>query len=224
MKNNPIQHSNQRVGVFVDVQNMYYSAKNLYSAKVDFGKVLNEAVNDRPLVRAFAYVIKADVGLEKEFFEALHHRGFEVRAKELQVFYDGSKKGDWDVGLCMDAVRLVPKIDVMILVSGDGDYIPLIEYARSQGVKTEVVAFGKTASSMLFEEADEVLDMSQTPAKYIIRSRNIRPRKAPISKSSGVTKPAPTTKPSSATKPPLVNNESRQRNNNAPKIARNKAK
>ena len=118
--------------------------------------------------------------MEKEFFEALHHRGFEVRAKELQVFYDGSKKGDWDVGLCMDAVRLLPKIDVMVLVSGDGDYVPLVEYAQSQGVKAEIVAFGKTASSHLFEEADEYIDLCASPAKYIIASkgkpqRNERP-------------------------------------------------
>ena len=169
---NPIQHENQKVGVFVDVQNMYYSAKNLYSAKVDFGKVLKEAVGKRPLIRAFAYVIKADVGLEKEFFEALSHRGYEVRDKELQVFYDGSKKGDWDVGLCMDVIRLLPKIDTMILVSGDGDYIPLIQHAQSQGVKAEVVAFSKTASSMLFDSADGTLDMCESPSKFIIRPRS----------------------------------------------------
>lgn len=169
MIKNTIKHSEQRVAVFVDVQNMYYSAKNLYSAKVDFGKVLNEAVQDRKLIRAFAYVVKADVGLEKEFFEALQHRGFEVKAKELQIFYDGSKKGDWDVGICMDVVRLLPKIDVIILVSGDGDYVPLLEYSRSQGVKTEVVAFGKTGSSKLFEYADETTDMDEDITKFVIK-------------------------------------------------------
>jgi uncharacterized LabA/DUF88 family protein len=179
MSPNPTIHKEQRVAIFADVQNMYYSAKNLYQAKVDFGKVLRESVGDRKLIRAFAYVIKADVGLEKEFFGALHHRGFEVRAKELKIFYDGSKKGDWDVGICMDAVRLFPKIDVMILVSGDGDYIPLLEYARSQGVKNEVVAFGKTAASNLFEVADEVTDMSEEPEKYIIK---LKQSKNPFSK------------------------------------------
>lgn len=174
MDKKSIRNPNQRVGVFVDVQNMYYSAKNLYQAKVDFGKILQTAVGDRPLIRAFAYVIKADVGLENEFFEALHHRGYEIRAKELQTFYDGSKKGDWDVGLCMDVIRLLPKIDVMILVSGDGDYVPLLEHAQSQGVKTEVVAFGKTASSMLFSHADEFIDMCIEPSNYIIRPRSKR--------------------------------------------------
>ena len=169
---NPAQHEEQRVGVFVDVQNMYYSAKNLYSAKVNFGRLLKETVGARKLVRAFAYVIKADVGEEKNFFEALQKIGYEVRQKELQTFYGGAKKGDWDVGLCMDAVRLLAKIDAMILVSGDGDYTDLLDYARSQGVRTEVAAFGKTGSSRLFEEADEVLDMGKEAGKYLIKSRS----------------------------------------------------
>lgn len=163
-------HKNQRVGVFVDVQNMYYSAKNLYSAKVDFGKVLDNAVLGRQLIRAFAYVIKADVGLEKEFFNALHKLGFEVREKDLQIFLGGSKKGDWDVGLCMDVVRMIDKIDVMVLVSGDGDYYDLLEYAKSRGVRTEIISFGKTTSSRLTEFADYFLDMSENPKKFIIGS------------------------------------------------------
>lgn len=165
---NSAKHKEQRVGVFVDVQNMYYSAKNLYGAKVDFGSVLKEAVAGRKLVRAFAYVIKADVGAEKEFYDALSAQGFEVRIKELQIFYGGAKKGDWDVGLCMDAVRLMPKIDVMVLVSGDGDYTDLVEYARSQGVRTEVIAFEKTASSKLMEAVDSFTNISEAPKKFLI--------------------------------------------------------
>lgn len=161
-------HKSQRIAVFVDVQNMYYSAKNLYSAKVDFGKVLSASIMGRNLVRAFAYVIKADVGLEKEFFNALANLGFEVREKDLQVFLGGSKKGDWDVGLCMDVVRMIDKIDVMILVSGDGDYYDLLEYAKSRGVRTEVISFGQTTSSRLTDFADYFLDMSENPKKYII--------------------------------------------------------
>ncbi len=164
----PSQHKEQRVAVFVDVQNMYYSAKNLYQSKVDFGRLLTYAISGRKLVRAFAYVIKADVGAEREFFEALNKIGYEVKEKELQIFYGGAKKGDWDVGLCMDAVRIMSKIDVMVLVSGDGDYTDLLDYARSQGVRTEVIAFGKTGSSRLFAEADFVTDMSETSDKFLI--------------------------------------------------------
>lgn len=166
----PSQHKEQRVGVFVDIQNMYYSAKNLYNAKVNFGKILIDGVAGRRLVRAFAYVIKADVGAEKEFFGALEKIGFEVREKELQTFYGGAKKGDWDVGLCMDVVRMLPKMDTMILVSGDGDYTDLLEYARSQGVKSEVIAFGKTMSSKLTAAADYIIDMDKDSSKFLIRS------------------------------------------------------
>ena len=168
------RHKQQRVGVFVDVQNMYYSAKNLYSSKVNFKNVLLEAVSGRQLVRAFTYVIKADVGAEQDFFEALSKFGFEVKTKELQIFYGGAKKGDWDVGLCMDAVRLMSKMDAMVLVSGDGDYTDLLEYAKSQGVRTEVIAFGKTGSSKLFEHADYVTDMSTDLKKYLIFEKGIK--------------------------------------------------
>lgn len=166
---NTRKHKEQKVAVFVDVQNMYYSAKNLYSAKVNFSKVLDEGVSGRRLIRAFAYVIKADVGSERDFFDALEKIGFEVREKDLQVFYGGAKKGDWDVGLCMDVVRMIPKIDAMVLVSGDGDYTDLLDYARSQGVRTEVIAFGQTCSSKLLERADEVSDMSEAVGKFLIK-------------------------------------------------------
>ncbi len=162
------KYKEQRVGVFVDVQNMYYSAKNLYSAKVDFSQVLKSAVGKRKLLRAFAYVIKADVGAEKDFFDALNKIGFEVKEKELKVFYGGAKKGDWDVGICMDVIRMLPKIDAMVLVSGDGDYTELLKYAKSRGVKTEVIAFGQTASKQLVEETEEMVDMSDKATKFLI--------------------------------------------------------
>ncbi|MBN1462415.1 MAG: NYN domain-containing protein [Paludibacteraceae bacterium] len=166
---NSAKHKEQKVAVFVDVQNMYYSAKNLYSAKVNYSNVLEDAVSARKLIRAFTYVIKADIDTEKDFFDALEKIGFEVRSKDLQIFFGGAKKGDWDVGLCMDAVRLLPKIDVMVLVSGDGDYTDLVDYARSQGVRTEIFGFGKTTSSKLIEEADEFVDLSENKRRYLIK-------------------------------------------------------
>lgn len=162
-------HENQRVAVFVDNQNIYYSAKNLYNSLIDFGAVLKHALGKRKLIRAFSYVIKADVGAEKEFFNALSKIGFEVKSKDLQVFYGGNKKGDWDVGLCMDVVRMIPKIDVCVLVSGDGDYAELVEYAKSQGVRVEVIAFQKTSSSKLLEIADYFYDLSSDTKKFLIK-------------------------------------------------------
>lgn len=168
------KHKEQRVGIFVDVSNMYYSAKNLYGSKVDFSKVLRIAVQGRKLIRAFAYAIKADVGSEKDFFDALSLQGFEVRTKELQVFYDGAKKGDWDVGLCMDVIRLLDKIDVVVLVSGDGDYVDLLDYAQSRGVRTEVISFGRNSSNKLVEATDDFIDMDKSPGSFLIRGREVR--------------------------------------------------
>ena len=120
-----VKNLDQRVGVFVDVSNMYYSAKNLYNgAKVDFGQVLLQSVADRKLIRAIAYVIKADIKEEQSFFDALERAGFEVKSKDLQIFAGGAKKGDWDVGITVDAIKLADKLDTIILVSGDGDYEP----------------------------------------------------------------------------------------------------
>jgi uncharacterized LabA/DUF88 family protein len=169
------KHKEQKVGVFVDVQNMYYSAKNLYKgAKVDFGKVLKEAVAGRKLIRAFAYVIKADIEPEQAFYDALTKQGYDVHAKDLQVFFGGAKKGDWDVGLCMDAIRLAPKIDALVLISGDGDFTDLLDYMRDQGIRTEVIGFGKTTSGKLIEEADEFLNLDDAPEKFLIREKNTR--------------------------------------------------
>jgi len=159
----------QRIGVFVDVQNMYYSAKNLYNAKVNFAQILKAAVKDRSLIRAIAYVIKADVKEEQNFFDALEKIGFEVRAKDLQIFAGGAKKGDWDIGLAMDAIELAPKLDTIVLVSGDGDYVPLISHLRhALGCRIEVIAFGKSSSSLLREECDSFIDLDLDKRRYLI--------------------------------------------------------
>ena len=162
------KHKEQRVGVFVDVQNMYYSAKYLYKSKVNFTEVLKTAVSGRRLVRAFAYVIKADVKDENNFFDALELIGFEVRSKDLQTFFGGNKKGDWDVGIAMDIIRMAPKLDAVILVSGDGDFKDLLEYIQASGCRAEVIAFGKSSSSRLKDVADEFIDLDKNAKKYLI--------------------------------------------------------
>lgn len=163
-------HKDQRVGVFVDVQNLYYSGKYLYKAKVNFKTILKEAVLNRKLIRAFAYVIKADVKDENNFFEALTNAGYDVRAKDLQVFAGGHKKGDWDVGIAMDIVQLAPKLDTVVIVSGDGDYVPLVEYSKSRGCRVEVIAFGKSSSHLLKDAADTFIDLDKDSKKYLIKS------------------------------------------------------
>lgn len=161
------QHFEQRVGVYIDVQNMYYSAKNLYNAKVNFATILKAVVGKRRLVRANAYVIKADIEEQDKFFNALKDMGFEVRSKDLQIFFGGAKKGDWDVGIAVDMIEQAPKLDTLILVSGDGDFQPLLQHLRrAVGCRVEVAAFGKSASRKLVEEADSFLDFDNR--KFLI--------------------------------------------------------
>ncbi|MFA6551752.1 MAG: NYN domain-containing protein [Patescibacteria group bacterium] len=155
-----IKHKEQRVGVFVDVANMYHSAKNIFQRRVDFGQVLKEAVAGRKLIRAIAYAIKTKTGEEDMFLEALEKQGFEVHVKDLQIFLSGMKKADWDVGMAVDAIRIAPKLDVVVLVTGDGDFAPLVRFLRdSMGCVVEIMAFQKTCSSKLLEEADGFTDL-----------------------------------------------------------------
>lgn len=162
----------QRVAVLIDVQNMYHSAKNLYGAKVNFAQVLKAAVSGRTLIRAIAYVVRTETGEEKAFFEALERIGIEVKMKDLQVFPGGLKKGDWDVGMAVDAIKFSGFLDAIVLVTGDGDFVPLLEYikyARPSGV--EVVAFGRSASGKLRETADDFFDLGKEPEKYLLKGR-----------------------------------------------------
>lgn len=162
--------------MFVDVQNLYYSARFIYNSRVNFGEVLKKAVDGRKLVRAFAYVIESDISKEQSFFDALELMGFEVRSKDLQVFYGGAKKGDWDVGIAMDCIELAPKLDVVIICSGDGDYIPLVRHLKyAMGCRVESMSFGKSTSSALVNEVDCYIDLDKNPVFRIGRSERDRP-------------------------------------------------
>jgi uncharacterized LabA/DUF88 family protein len=166
-----IKHKEQRVGIFIDAQNLYHSAKNLYHARVNFGQIVKDALAGRRLVRAMAYVIATESGEENAFFDALNNMGIETKIKDLQIFGSGAKKADWDVGLAIDAVRLAPKLDAVILVTGDGDFVPLVEYLQlNEGCQVEVVSFGKSTSAKLIEATDHFTDLDQNSSKYIMRT------------------------------------------------------
>jgi len=164
-----IKHKDQRVGVFIDVPNLYHSAKNIYRAKVNFKEVLKTAVAGRKLIRVIAYSIKTESGEEQAFFEALTKIGIEVKVKDLQIFPGGMKKGDWDVGLAVDTIELGEKLDAVVLVTGDGDFVPLVEFLQIRnGCQVEVIAFSRSASSNLREAADDFIDLGQNLKKYLI--------------------------------------------------------
>jgi len=165
-----IKHKDQRVGVLIDVQNMYHSAKNLYHSRVNFAEILKTAVSGRKLIRVIAYVVTTETGEEKAFLEALTKAGIEVRSKDLQIFPGGMKKADWDVGMAVNAIELSEKVDSIILVTGDGDFVPLVEHLKAKGQMVEIIAFGKSASGRLQEVADDFTDLGKNPTKYLIRT------------------------------------------------------
>lgn len=172
-----MKNINQRVGVFVDVSNLYHSAKNIYHSRVNFSILLKEAVAGRQLIRAFVYVVKADIPEEQNFFEALKFAGFEIKSKELQIFAGGAKKGDWDVGITVDAITLSPKLDAIVLVTGDGDFIPLVRYLKgTTGCRVELMSFGTSTSAKLIEEVDEFIDMDKELKKFLLpKTRVFKP-------------------------------------------------
>src|SRR3989338_1425580 len=166
-----VRNKDQRVVVLVDVQNLYYSAKNLYQSRVNYKNLLTLVAQKRLLVRAIAYVIKADPS-EKEngFFDAVNSGGFEVKEKLLQTFYGGAKKGDWDLGIAMDAIRLGHKVDSIILVSGDGDFKPVVNYLQQAlGCLVEIVAFKKSANKELVEIADDFINIEDFDQKLLFK-------------------------------------------------------
>lgn len=184
----PAHYPNQRVGIFVDVQNLYHSAKNLYHGRVNYEELIKHLVGDRQLIRALAYVVKsegvidipatrtprnaaAEASAEGSFFEALEKAGLELRMKDLQVWADGAKKADWDVGMAVDAIRMSSFLDVIILVTGDGDFLPLIDYLKWGGGRmVEVAAFRRSASAKLQEAADRFVSVEDVP-RAIMRIR-----------------------------------------------------
>lgn len=164
-----IKHPEQRIGIFIDVQNLYHSSKNLYHARVNFKEVLKEIVGPRKLIRAIAYVVKTETGEEQSFFEALTKIGIEVKMKDLQIFAGGMKKGDWDVGMAVDAIKSADRLDAVAILSGDGDFVPMVEYLKfTKGVQVEVAGFGKSSSARLKEAADSFLDLGER--KFLIKA------------------------------------------------------
>lgn len=164
-----IKHKEQRVGVLIDVQNLYHSAKNLYQGRVNFREILKTAVAGRRLIRAIAYVISTESGEERQFFDALTRLGIETKTKPLKTFYGGLKKADWDVGMSVDGVRMASTLDVIVVISGDGDFAPLVEYLKNQGRQVEAMAFGRSASSELKKAADDFVDLDEGAERYLLK-------------------------------------------------------
>lgn len=169
-----LETKHRRVGVFIDIQNMYYSARNLYGQKVNFLNIVKAATGDQQLIRAIAYGVATKSGDETAFFEALHNVGIEVMTKDLLEYDSGQKKGDWDVGITIDIVRMCDMLDVVVLVSGDGDYVPVGEYVKGRGRIFQAMSFRESTSTRLVEFADVYTNLSDDKARFLIPGNGTR--------------------------------------------------
>ncbi len=153
--------SNERVGVFVDVANLLYSARTMRMT-VDFGKLLDFLRGNRRLIRAHAYCpTSPQPGDEQMFLQAVKGLGYRITTKNYKTFSSGAKKADLDLDLCMDVVRLVDgkAVDCIVLVSGDSDFMPMLDYCSDHGVRVEVAAFDEAMSGTLRQSCDLFINL-----------------------------------------------------------------
>ena len=168
----------ERVGVFIDVQNMYYGARQL-KGKLDFDALQHAAVRDRRLIQAVAYVVESKEIDQSGFIKLLEQRAIEVRRKTLQVRADGSMKGDWDMELALDILDAAPNLDVVVLVSGDGDFTSLVKRVKAMGPRVEVIGFPRTTAKSLVGAADAFQPLDRRFMIYSRRGRGPEPADEP---------------------------------------------
>ena len=154
--------STERVGVFVDVANLLYSSRSM-RIPIDFGKLLTFLRSDRRLVRAHAYCpTSPDPYADQQFLTAVKGLGYRITTKDYKTFSSGAKKADLDLDLCMDIVRIVDAdaVDTVVLVSGDSDFLPLLDYCSDHGVRVEVAAFDESTAAILRQSCDLFMNLS----------------------------------------------------------------
>lgn len=144
----------KRIAIFVDVQNIYYTTKQEFGRSFDYRKFWQDVEFMGEIVQANAYAIESNNEGQQRFQTALRAIGFEVKLKPYIQRSDGSAKGDWDVGITLDVVDAAPKVDTVVLLSGDGDFSMLLDKVRQDhGVHTHVYGVKKLTARGLIESA-----------------------------------------------------------------------
>ena len=169
----PGEWPDQRVGLFVDTQNLYYAARDIYNRHVDYRRLLRLAERGRRLGFATAYVVEREgESTAFGFVTKLSSIGYRVRRRKVRVHRsddDGRMvlEGDWDMGIAADIVQAWGRLDAVVLASGDGDFVPILELAQQRGCRVEVLAFHETASQGLIDLADAFLNLADVSDMFV---------------------------------------------------------
>lgn len=152
----------KKVAIFVDVQNIYYTTRDTFKKPFNYRAFYKDIAQDDTIIAAYAYAIDKGDEQQKKFQSALRHIGFEVKLKPYITRSDGSAKGDWDVGITIDILDMAPKVDDVILLSGDGDFALLLNTVRQKfNCKSSVYGVLNLTANALINAADEYVDIDQ---------------------------------------------------------------
>ncbi len=144
-----------RIALFADVQNVYYTTRQAYGRQFNYRELWQKVEARGDITHAFAYAIHRGDARQLKFQSALQHIGFEVKLKPFIQRQDGSAKGDWDVGITIDVLDVAPEVDVVVMVTGDGDFAPLLgKVSSAHGVRTEVYGVPALTSNTLIAAAE----------------------------------------------------------------------
>jgi len=144
----------ETIALFVDSQNLYYSARMGYAAKVNYEKLLRLITGSRNLVKAYAYIVQPPEGDVKPFATSLERIGYIVKTKDVRTRANGSAKANWDMGIALDILGILDRVDTIVLASGDGDFVPLIDFIKAKNKRVEIFAFPDNTAYDLKEKAD----------------------------------------------------------------------
>lgn len=145
----------ERIALFVDSQNLYYSARMNFAAKVNYEKLLRLITEDRKLVKAYAYIVQPPDGDVKPFATSLERIGYIVKTKDVRTRADGSAKANWDMGIALDILGILDHVDTIVLASGDGDFAALVDFIKNKNKRVEIFAFAENTAYDLKEKADK---------------------------------------------------------------------
>ncbi len=176
------ERAGQQVGLFVDTQNLYYAARDAAGRNLDYEQLLQVAVRGRDLHAATAYVVeRAGESTAHGFITRLSTLGYRVRRRAVRVHRADDQgrtvlEGDWDMGIAADIVRAWDHLDVIVLASGDGDFVPILQLAQERGKRVEVLAFREASAQTLIDLVDRFVHLGDVDGIYLPAGRPVDAR------------------------------------------------